>query len=401
MSCPYNQSVIIYNEWKILLFPNIDSISIQIEKKNTNQIYNNNFKLKFFTNKLNIFTLKDLMDLIKTLILKQNITINEEENIIKLIFYISIKDKIELILYNTKQNIKELKKKKEIKLEDIEIKLISIFPSGNIILTKCDHSIKIYDTNFNVIQILENAHNNCISNLTIIDENNFITCSFDKSIKFWIKLNNLFQTNSIIENAHKDWINKIIYCSNKKLISCSSDHTIKIWIINNNQKYECISILKHNDAIFSILLLEDKNILISSGWDGTIIWNYNNLRILKYIKDTECYFSSESVKRINNDKIICGGSFNGIMKIISISNNEIIKIINNGVRCNIIYVVNEKEIFLTGGYFNIIKVYKCDNYECIKTINMNNNINGIIQLKNDDIAILSYNSIIQIWSFEI
>ena len=32
---------------------------------------------------------------------------------------------------------------------------------------------------------------------------------------------------------------------------------------------------------------------------------------------------------------------------------------------------------------------------------MNNNINGIIQLKNDDIAILSYNSIIQIWSFEI
>ena len=89
------------------------------------------------------------------------------------------------------------------------------------------------------------------------------------------------------------------------------------------------------------------------------------------------------------------------MKIISISNNEIIKIINNGVRCNIIYVVNEKEIFLTGGYFNIIKVYKCDNYECIKTINMNNNINGIIQLKNDDIAILSYNSIIQIWSFEI
>ena len=189
--------------------------------------------------------------------------------------------------------------------------------------------------------------------------------------------------------------------SNKKLISCSSDHTIKIWIINNNQKYECISILKHNDAIFSILLLEDKNILISSGWDGTIIWNYNNLRILKYIKDTECYFSSESVKRINNDKIICGGSFNGIMKIISISNNEIIKIINNGVRCNIIYVVNEKEIFLTGGYFNIIKVYKCDNYECIKTINMNNNINGIIQLKNDDIAILSYNSIIQIWSFEI
>ena len=78
-----------------------------------------------------------------------------------------------------------------ISIHNNEIYSISIFPSGNIILTKCDHSIKIYDTNFNVIQILENAHNNCISNLTIIDENNFITCSYDKTIKFWKKLNNL------------------------------------------------------------------------------------------------------------------------------------------------------------------------------------------------------------------
>ena len=401
MSNPYNQLVLIYDEWKIFLIPNILSISIQIQNNNTNQIYYNNFHLKYFSNKLCIFTLKDLMNLFKTLILKKNITINEVEDYIKLIIFNSIEDKIELILLNIKQNIKGLKLIKEIKLKDNDVKLIAIFPSGNIILTKCVHSIKIYDNHFKVIQIIENAHDSCIGHLSIIDENNFITCSYDKTIKFWKKLNNLFQTNSIIENAHNDWINKIIYCSNQNLISCSSDNTIKIWIINNNHKYECISILKHNDSIFSILLLEDKNVLISSGWDGTIIWNFNNLNMLKYIKDSECYFSSESIKRINNDKIIVGGTLNGIMKIISIYNNEIIKLINNGVRCNIIYVINKKQIFLTGGCNNIFKIYNCDNYECIKTINIKNNINGIIELKNDDIATLSSESNIQIWSFVI
>ena len=399
MSNPFNESVIIYNEWKLLLIPNINSISIQIEKNN--QKYINNFKLTYFSNKLCIFTVKDLMDSLKTLILKQNITINEIGNNIKLIFFISNIDKIELILLKIKQNIKEIKKIKEIKLNEIDLKIISIFPSGNIIITKCDHSIKIYDNNFKIIQIIKNAHDNCIVCLSIIDENNFITCSYDKSIRLWKKLNNLFQINTIIENAHKDWINKIIYCSNKNIISCSSDNTIKIWVINNNNKYECISILKHNDSIFSILLLEDKNILISSGFDGTKIWNYNNINMLKYIKDAESYISSESIKRINDDKIIVGGAFNGIMKIISISNFEIIKLINNGVRCNYIYVITKKYLFLAGGCNNIFKIYKCDNYECIKTININNNINGIIELKNDDIATLSNDSNIQIWTFVI
>ena len=55
-----------------------------------------------------------------------------------------------------------------------------------------------------------------------------------KSIKSWIKNNNIFKINKIIKNAHNDRINKVIYCSNNNLISCSNDRTIKIWKENDN-----------------------------------------------------------------------------------------------------------------------------------------------------------------------
>ena len=70
---------------------------------------------------------------------------------------------------------------------------------------------------------------------------------------------------------------KVIYYSNKNLISCSKDNKIKIWKENNNNNYDNIKILTHSKKVCSILLLEDKNILISSGNDGTKFWNLNEI----------------------------------------------------------------------------------------------------------------------------
>ena len=60
---------------------------------------------------------------------------------------------------------------------------VSTFPSGNIISTSTDKSIIIYDIFFNILQNIQNAHDSAINYVEIKDENNFITCSFDLSIK--------------------------------------------------------------------------------------------------------------------------------------------------------------------------------------------------------------------------
>jgi len=83
--------------------------------------------------------------------------------------------KIQLTKSNL-QNINSIQPHKD------SIESVSTFPSGNIISVSVDQSIIIYDIHLNILQNIHNAHNNIITYVEIKDENNFITCSFDKSI---------------------------------------------------------------------------------------------------------------------------------------------------------------------------------------------------------------------------
>jgi len=141
-----------------------------------------------------------------------------------------------------------------------------------------------------------------------------------------------------------------LYCSNGNLISCSSDGNIKIWKKNNNNNYENIKILTHSDYVYSILFFEDKNILISSGKDGTKFWNlnkneinYNNINCIKDFKEVYCY-SNNGLCKLDEDRIIIGGDKS--LKIISILNKIIIKEINIPFKCLGIILIEDKGIFL-------------------------------------------------------
>ena len=69
---------------------------------------------------------------------------------------------------------------------------------------------------------------------------------------------------------------------NGNIISCLIDNKIKIWKKNNNNIYENIKILKNNNHISSILLLENVNILLSLGKDGTKFWKLNIYEMILY-----------------------------------------------------------------------------------------------------------------------
>ena len=304
-------------------------------------------------------------------------------------------------------NLRNIKTKK---VHKTQINYITSFPlSGNIISVSNDLSINIYNKNLEYIQTIKNAHSRNITFIDIKDENNFISCSFDKTIKTWIKKENIFQLNHTINNAHKNFIYKVIYALNNNLISCSADKTIKIWSYYNNN-YQCITILNHLDEVKSFLLLEDKKILITSGWDKTIFWNINNYNILFIEENARCS-SVNALKRIDNDKIIVGGESNGLIQIISIKEKEIVNKIENGFECWGICIIKDKDVILIGGRSNIIKIYSCDNYNCIKIIkdahgliNFHNTgfgsyIYGFLELK--DGMILSYSNAdtVKFWIF--
>ena len=393
-----------FNQYNIKLIEFINSITIIIQQNNSFNIYESNFNLKYF-HSFELFTsnhsINEIIQYISILILQKNVKIEENKENLIFILISNTSPNIELILLKKKINIKSnfnFINITSIQCHNDWITSVSSFPSGNLISVSSDQSIIIYDIFFKIIQHIKNAHDDSITYIEIKDENNFITCSDDKNIKLWIKINNEFIINHIIKKAHNKIIMKVINCVNGNLISCSLDKNIKIWKKNNNN-YENIKTLNHLYWVNSILLLEDKNFLISSGVDGTKIWDLNNYYCIMYFEETFCGWN-KGLCRLDEDKIIIGGNENGIMKIISIKEKKIIKTINNSFLCWCIYLIEDKGIFLVGGYNKDIKIYSNDNYECIQIIKKahNDDISGFIELKNKTIASYSIDNTIKIWS---
>ena len=287
-----------------------------------------------------------------------------------------------------------------INVHNYSINSVKTFPSGNIISVSNDKSIKIFDGKlFTIIQNIKNAHNNWIFYVEIIDEKNFITCSGDNNIKTKKKINNEYELNKIIKNAHNSWINKVIYCSNENLISCSNDKTVKIWE-EKNYKYQIINILKHSNSIISILLLEDKNILVSVGKDEIKFWNIEkikNIKLINSFKNVDCNCWN-GLERINDNQIIIGGDES--IRIIMFTEEKIIKEIYIPFNVWCVKIILHKNLIFVAGESNDILIYRIDNFEKIKIIKNAHTkwIKGFNLLNDNLIASFSFDNVIKIWS---
>ncbi len=443
-----------FNQWKINLIIDFDSIIFKIQ--NNYNIYQSSFTFEHL-HQYTLFSSNDTIDKIKDFILNKieekkikliekekclEFIIISNENTFGLLIINKIKKLSEEIIETLIEETKTLKERimvlerdkeemrneinkledniekieKNIKKDKIHINLkltniiqknneitnsMSIFPSGNIISVSSNQSINIYDNSFNTIQTILNAHNENIFDVYVKDENNFVTCSY-YDIKTWIKKNNeqnvyLFVLNQIIEKAHNDSISKVIYSLNGNLISCSKDKTIKIWEENNENNYKCIKILNHSDRVYSILLLKDNNILISGGVDGIKFWDLN-YEIIISIEKAIC-LKNNALKRIDEKNIIVGGA--RIISIISISEKKIIKVIENGFICWGICIIENKGVFLVGGDSKDIQIYRNGDHEYIQQIKdaHNDEINGIIKIKDNSIVSYGEDKTIRVWSF--
>ena len=361
---------------------------------------NNNLKkdLNSDLEKLNEMTEKMVKNniLLKKEIEDNKMIINKIENSIS---------NLEKKIFKEKNEVKKyfLKKVKEIKLKNNYISSMSILPSGKIISISNDKSIKIIDLNFNTIQTIEKAHEDLITNSDIKDEDNFVTCSNDKSIKTWIKKENKYQINKIIKKAHLNSIKKIIYYNNENLISCSLDKSIKIWK-ENKDNYINILTLNHLDLIYSILLIKDKNILISSGIDGTKFWCLKKYICLFHNEETVCKYQN-ALCRLNKDNIIVQGNEKkgNFLKIISVEKKEIINNFKIPFQCSVIHYIINKEIIIIGSKKDEIIVYRNYTFELIQIIFSAHieSILGIVELKNGNIISFSKDNSIKIWETKI
>ena len=436
-----NNSIIekTFNQYKLKFIPYTNSITILINETYFNNKYQNSFNINYLQS-FQLFILKksiqEIIELISLLIDGYNIYIMENSSNLILMLFPFIKNIpfVELTLNkvnnyeNEKKKINEeiknsnlkhpifknplsyinknktkqiLSLQKSIKSHNKKITSLSIFPSGKIISISYDKSIKIYNSNFIIIQNITEAHMNEITCLSIKDENNFLTGSLFEIIT-WIKKENFFYKKEIIENAHSNWINKVIYLPNYNLISCSSDSTIKIWnkIIN---KYQLITTIKQMNEISSLLYIENKNILISTGINGTYFWKIkeNGMNIFLIFSLIKIYGNQNCLTIINDDKIIIG--MNNIALIFSFSEKQIINKLNLDFEIYGILNLQNKGIFLICGNTPYIYIFNNSNYLNLGKFKdyIYEKFYGLCELNNEFISSYSFDGLIKVWKINV
>ena len=367
----------------------------QSNKNNSSNLTKNNQSNKnsFFVQNLNK---KDSLKIKNS----QNIQLNKENSFNikknniskknKLVFpHLSLLNQFE----NPKQNNKEIQFNKILTIKQYS-NIIKIFPSKKIISIN-GKSIVFFDENFKIIQHIKKAHDNEMLCISIKDDNNFITSSYDDLIKIWTKknYNDNFIISHIIENSHQSWIYGLIYYQNDKIISCSHDCTIKFWYIKNNF-HQCISIINNLNSVDHLFLIEEKNILISSGGDGLKKFDLIELKCIIENEDAYSIGKSEIIK-FNDEKIILKGDLDYRIKVVNINNLEIDKILEIGFKCYSVCILEKNNLILISGKSKDLKIYDY-NFECIKVIeNFCNQSYGLCKINN--CSFLSYEDEICLW----
>ena len=143
-----------------------------------------------------------------------------------------------------------------------------------------NYSIRIFSLDLESkswkLNIVHKAHNDIIPSLCELQGNRLVSSSVDSTIKIW----NLSQDSlTLIKtlNGRGGWIYKVIPLTNNLLASGSGERIIKIWESKDN--YNEVRTLVDNFSVFSLLQLQNREILVCGGDSDEIsFWNINTYK---------------------------------------------------------------------------------------------------------------------------
>ena len=167
--------------------------------------------------------------------------------------------------------------------------------NGNISISSYD----VNETKWNIDIHKKYAHRLCITSLCNLKGNKLLSGGYDCLIKIWA----VFKAEIVLIKElkdHSDLVWSVIPLSKERFASSSYDGTVKIWKDDNN-KYECISTLRHNYCVRSILQLRNKEVLVSAygrneSSYGISFWDLNKSVQQHSIKGYSAFMSAHMIE---------------------------------------------------------------------------------------------------------
>ena len=271
--------------------------------------------------------------------------------------------------------------------ENFRANSISVLPNHSMILTH-QNNISYIDNETKTQKFeIKNAHQKLILTVTIIDNENFITCSTDHTIKIWkIENNSFVEIDKLI--GHNDYVSQVLYLKDKSIISSSNDKTIRIWK-NIQNKYQSITSFITANPVKALLNFND-NIFISGDNSGNLNI-YDNIFYCKQFTIPECVILwSESLKKIDDNKIIIGGGFDKKVKIIDITQKKIENEVTEEILVIAICII-DNYVVLGGAKPCNISIRTINSLTLVQRIDIGlvKEIHFLIKLENNDILIIT------------
>ena len=261
------------------------------------------------------------------------------------------------------------------------------------------------------------GHSKWCNCLILLKSNNLCSCSGDKSINIYSNDNN-FNVILKLSSCHEDFILYMAEVFDQVIASASSDGTIKFWKIfinsndqninNNNNHYYLIQTIKgHENDIWEILFIKERNELISCGSDSLIkVWKLNYIKnnndnqnenekdIINYelvkLSQEHKYWISSIIQVRNFEKNISylvSGSGDTTVKFYDINNNYIMIHTINRVLCcqqDTLVNYNNKKFLIGGGRGIFFYVINFIHFQIeAKILGGNEEVNTILVLKNN------------------
>ena len=358
----YNFSIYKDNINKKIKFMN-EIIIFYKNKKNENNINyqmkanieNNYFDLtqikQNITNNLNTQTINDLL-----IFLKKN-EIKNKSNIIK------EEEKFNNFKFENMINFKTLDNNQG------TITCLKILDDGRLSAGDSKSNLIIYNIETFKPDIIIKNNLGYLWNFTQLKNKNLI-CSFNNNNTFKIikiKNKNEYENIQIFQNAHQNSISKIIELKNENIITFSYDCSFKIWKLNSNNKYEKINEFKDTNMLSDGIEIKDNEILYSldTNPNSLVFFNinkYNKIETLFNLKLC-CYIIGNRIIKLNSDEVIIAGD--KLIYLLDINNYLVLNEIYSDY-CNFCILKLSNDSFLIGDEKGIITQYKNKNKKLIK-----------------------------------
>ncbi|CAI5756960.1 unnamed protein product [Candida verbasci] len=177
------------------------------------------------------------------------------------------------------------------------------YEKNELISGSWDATAIVWDLKNFVPKFILKGHESSVLDCKVLGEDQYLTCSADKTIILWKGNKQVKQFKS-----HQDVIRKLFVLSSQQFLSSSNDGTIKLWDLKSGEVLN--TFYGHESFVYDISTLSD-DLLVSTGEDRAItIWDLKTGNIKQKI--TLPCISVWCVARLNDGDFAVGGSDNKI-----------------------------------------------------------------------------------------